>query len=196
MERIFRSQVSISYRFGLWGTVGRTSLEFSKPKRRVCLRSVLVYILFDKGHVSEVLHWDGSQKLNVLTNVTNVFASASLQFPHGFCFYSKLRRLSRRELTGDNVVQFFDAFLKSQQVLLVFESGDYGEGTFTFTPHRLKVRDVERADFVGLLDEEEVYSTQQVTPRSITRQLLPNGWLRLYATPPPRRSNCKVTANG
>lgn len=110
---------------------------------------VFVYFLFDSGQVAEALHWDGSEKVKILPQFKRGLVSKP---PFGFYFYSKVRSFGTNELTSQNITAFFDAFLKSQSALLLLETADLGNGRFKFRPSRA----IKRADFVGVLSEEEV----------------------------------------
>jgi hypothetical protein len=117
---------------------------------------VFFYVLFDKGQVSEMLYSDGSQKLKVLSSVNGFIGAPDQEPPGRFIFFSSLRELKRGELKQSNITSFFDAFLRDQGAFLVLETGNHSNGTFTFTPHRVKASSLERADFIGALDEAEV----------------------------------------
>lgn len=109
---------------------------------------IFLYVLCDNGKVVETLHWDGSDKSELVKNEEAARG--------GFTFYSNLREVRPGELTGKTVVGFFDAFLKAQRALLVLETGGSRKGQYSFKPHRLKTSEIERTDFIGILSESEM----------------------------------------
>lgn len=109
---------------------------------------VFLYELYDKGQIAESLHWGGAEKSRLVQSPGMVW--------EGFTFYSKLRKIKAAELTSKTVVRFFDSFLKSQGAYLVLETGSTRNGKFSFVPESLEPCDIERADYVGMLDEDEM----------------------------------------
>jgi hypothetical protein len=134
----------------------RTRTIFAVYER---ISGVLLYELCENGKVIERLHWDGSKASRVVQSLGMANA--------GFTFYSKLRKISAKELTSETVVRFFDSFLKSQGAFLVLETGAASDGKFSFHPEELELGDIERADYIGLLSECEVRSERVTQKRRI-----------------------------
>lgn len=123
---------------------------------------VFGYCLYDRGRIQEALHSDGTQKLTILPRIRQPKMRQDFRPPAGFCFYSAHRALRRGELTYLDVSRFFNDFLKMHGVFMVLETGTVEDGRFTFTPHRLKPEEIERTDFVGLLNDAQVRAMRQL----------------------------------
>ncbi len=118
--------------------------------------SVLLYYLFENGKTLEVLRSDGSDKPQVLKSLSESESYELFTFPSGFCFYSSARKLKRFELNARNTVQFLDQCLKTQGISLVFDPTSCCNHELRLESEGGRALGLERADFVGLLDETEV----------------------------------------